>query len=248
MPSIYVDSKPFEVKARKRNLLEALSEPWFLNLPYFCWHPAMGSVGRLPSMCSKSLFKRWKKILKANPGDELHGGMWKMDCAWSIMDWNGQSFFVKQVIEWLMTNHPHDCPVCDEGGSCHLPGIWDRDDGGMITVATIIKNALLTINISALLFITKMKPLHTVLPMLSGSTVTMPVEKDLNVFCWRMTMFILEGEKDGVFAKGPFSGNPGKKFAQPGWFTDINIEGALHPQMGPTTAPSVLPSNCSLGV
>jgi NADH-quinone oxidoreductase subunit G len=19
-----------------------------------------------------------------------------------------------------MTNHPHDCPVCDEGGSCHL--------------------------------------------------------------------------------------------------------------------------------
>ncbi len=24
------------------------------------------------------------------------------------------------VIEWMMTNHPHDCPVCDEGGECHL--------------------------------------------------------------------------------------------------------------------------------
>ncbi len=24
------------------------------------------------------------------------------------------------VIEWLMTNHPHDCPVCDEGGECQL--------------------------------------------------------------------------------------------------------------------------------
>ena len=24
------------------------------------------------------------------------------------------------VIEWLMINHPHDCPVCDEGGECHL--------------------------------------------------------------------------------------------------------------------------------
>ena len=23
-------------------------------------------------------------------------------------------------IEWLMENHPHDCPVCDEGGECHL--------------------------------------------------------------------------------------------------------------------------------
>jgi NADH-quinone oxidoreductase subunit G len=24
------------------------------------------------------------------------------------------------VIEFLMVNHPHDCPVCDEGGECHL--------------------------------------------------------------------------------------------------------------------------------
>jgi NADH-quinone oxidoreductase subunit G len=24
------------------------------------------------------------------------------------------------VVEWLMTNHPHDCPVCDEGGECQL--------------------------------------------------------------------------------------------------------------------------------
>uniref|UniRef100_UPI0025858FA0 NADH-quinone oxidoreductase subunit NuoG n=1 Tax=Pseudomonas sp. TaxID=306 RepID=UPI0025858FA0 len=24
------------------------------------------------------------------------------------------------VVEWLMTNHPHDCPVCEEGGHCHL--------------------------------------------------------------------------------------------------------------------------------
>ncbi len=28
--------------------------------------------------------------------------------------------FRRSVIEWLMTNHPHDCPVCDEGGECHL--------------------------------------------------------------------------------------------------------------------------------
>jgi len=28
--------------------------------------------------------------------------------------------FRAAVIEWLMTNHPHDCPVCDEGGECHL--------------------------------------------------------------------------------------------------------------------------------
>ena len=26
----------------------------------------------------------------------------------------------EHVIEWAMTNHPHDCPVCDEGGECQL--------------------------------------------------------------------------------------------------------------------------------
>ena len=28
--------------------------------------------------------------------------------------------FRASVIEWLMVNHPHDCPVCEEGGECHL--------------------------------------------------------------------------------------------------------------------------------
>ncbi|HKJ68664.1 MAG TPA: NADH-quinone oxidoreductase subunit NuoG, partial [bacterium] len=28
--------------------------------------------------------------------------------------------FRQNIIEWLMVNHPHDCPVCDEGGECHL--------------------------------------------------------------------------------------------------------------------------------
>jgi NADH-quinone oxidoreductase subunit G len=28
--------------------------------------------------------------------------------------------FRRRVIEWLMLNHPHDCPVCDEGGHCLL--------------------------------------------------------------------------------------------------------------------------------
>ena len=28
--------------------------------------------------------------------------------------------FRAAVIECLMLNHPHDCPVCDEGGECHL--------------------------------------------------------------------------------------------------------------------------------
>ena len=25
-----------------------------------------------------------------------------------------------RIIELMMVSHPHDCPVCDEGGECHL--------------------------------------------------------------------------------------------------------------------------------
>ncbi len=28
--------------------------------------------------------------------------------------------FRRHVIEWLMLHHPHECPVCDEGGHCLL--------------------------------------------------------------------------------------------------------------------------------
>jgi len=43
MVKLIVDGKEYQVKGDK-NLLEAvLSEK--LNLQYFCWHPALGSVG-----------------------------------------------------------------------------------------------------------------------------------------------------------------------------------------------------------
>src|SRR5262249_156586 len=29
----------------------------------------------------------------------------------------------KSVVEWLMVNHPHDCPICDEGGECQLQDV-----------------------------------------------------------------------------------------------------------------------------
>jgi NADH-quinone oxidoreductase subunit G len=37
----------------------------------------------------------------------------------SIADPQAVSFRA-HVIESLMISHPHDCPVCEEGGECHL--------------------------------------------------------------------------------------------------------------------------------
>ncbi|WP_432714207.1 NADH-quinone oxidoreductase subunit NuoG [Pedobacter sp.] len=114
MAILYIDHQPYEVQDGK-NLLEACLTLGF-NLPYFCWHPAMGSVGAC-RQCAVKVFK-----------DETDTtGRLVMSCMEPVKDKLYLSVddptakaFRSQVIEWLMTNHPHDCAVCDEGGACHL--------------------------------------------------------------------------------------------------------------------------------
>lgn len=117
MAVIYIDHRAYEVKAGK-NLLEACLTLGF-NLPYFCWHPAMGSVGAC-RQCAVKIFK---------DKDDTQGRL-IMSCMEAVKDNMYLSIsdpmakaFRSQIIEWLMTNHPHDCAVCDEGGSCHLQDI-----------------------------------------------------------------------------------------------------------------------------
>lgn len=114
MPQITIDGKSYEVPAGS-NLLEAVLGLG-LDLPYFCWHPAMGSVGSC-RQCAMLQFQ--------NEADER--GRLVMACMTPVSDGMLLSLsnekavdFRADVIEALMTNHPHDCPVCAEGGECHL--------------------------------------------------------------------------------------------------------------------------------
>jgi NADH-quinone oxidoreductase subunit G len=114
MVTFYIDNQPYVVEAG-RNLLHACLSLGF-NLPYFCWHPALGSVGA----CRQCAVKQFKDE------QDTHGKI-VMACMTpateatriSITDPEANQFRAS-VIEWLMMNHPHDCPVCDEGGECHL--------------------------------------------------------------------------------------------------------------------------------
>ncbi|MEW5744075.1 MAG: NADH-quinone oxidoreductase subunit NuoG [Nitrospirota bacterium] len=114
MAIIYIDSKPYEVKDGQ-NLLHACLSLGF-DIPYFCWHPALHSVGA----CRQCAVKQFR-----DERDEK--GRIVMACMTPAADGTRISIddpeakaFRKSVIEWLMVNHPHDCPVCDEGGECHL--------------------------------------------------------------------------------------------------------------------------------
>ncbi len=114
MATIYVDGKAYEVDP-DQNLLDACLSSG-LNIPYFCWHPAMGSIGA----CRQCAVKQYKD-------ENDTRGKIVMSCMTPAADGTRISIddpevveFRASIIEWLMMNHPHDCPVCDEGGECHL--------------------------------------------------------------------------------------------------------------------------------
>ena len=114
MPTIFIENKPFTV-SEGRNMLEVCLSEGF-DLPYFCWHPALGSVGAC-RQCAVMQFRNEQDI----------DGRLVMACMTPAAEGTRVSIdhpdaktFRQGVIEWLMLNHPHDCPVCDEGGECHL--------------------------------------------------------------------------------------------------------------------------------
>jgi NADH-quinone oxidoreductase subunit G len=117
MAVIHVDGKQYDVNGADNLLKACLSLG--LDIPYFCWHPALGSVGA----CRQCAVKQYNNADDAAAGR----GRLVMSCMTpntdnmhiSIDDAEAVAFRAS-VVEWLMTNHPHDCPVCEEGGHCHL--------------------------------------------------------------------------------------------------------------------------------
>jgi len=114
MATVYIDNQPYQMNPDQNLLHGCLSQG--LKLPYFCWHPALGSVGA----CRQCAVKEFK-----DEHDE-HGRI-VMSCMTPAaegtrisIDDPAAAAFRAGIIEGLMLNHPHDCPVCDEGGECHL--------------------------------------------------------------------------------------------------------------------------------
>ncbi len=114
MVKIQIDGKFYEVKPGN-NLLHTCLALGF-DIPYFCFHPALGSVGA----CRQCAVKKY-----ANADDKK--GKIIMSCLEPVVDGliisttdPDVKTFRAAVLESLMTNHPHDCPICDEGGECQL--------------------------------------------------------------------------------------------------------------------------------
>jgi NADH-quinone oxidoreductase subunit G len=110
MPKLKIDGHEIEV-AHGTKVIEA-AEQLGIMIPRFCYHPALGAVGAC-RVCAVKCEGPVKGI-QMSCMIEARDGLVVSTADGEAVD------FRKQVIEWLMMNHPHDCPVCDEGGHCLL--------------------------------------------------------------------------------------------------------------------------------
>ena len=111
MPRLIIDDRAVEVPAGV-TVIEAAKQAG-IWIPHFCYHPGLGSVGAC-RVCAVKLLDGPVKGIQMSCMLPAQEGM-----VVSTTDAEAQAMR-RHVIEWLMLNHPHDCPVCDEGGECLL--------------------------------------------------------------------------------------------------------------------------------
>jgi NADH-quinone oxidoreductase subunit G len=109
MPKITIDGKLIECKDRQMVLQASLDAGHFL--PHYCYHEGLS----IPANCRICLVEI-EGIPKLVPScqTQVRDGM--VVYSRSTKAVANQ----KQVMEYLLINHPLDCPVCDQAGECSL--------------------------------------------------------------------------------------------------------------------------------
>ncbi len=117
MPKLTIDGKELDAPDGI-NLIQA-AERLGIEIPHYCYHPALTIVGNC-RMCLVEIEKAPKLQIACNTkvaeGMVVHTQSAKTKAA------------QKAVLEFLLINHPIDCPVCDQAGECKLQDYYMEYD------------------------------------------------------------------------------------------------------------------------
>jgi NADH-quinone oxidoreductase subunit G len=109
MPNINIDGKAIDFKPGQ-TIIEAARDHG-IEIPHFCWHPKLSVSGNC-RICLVEVEKMPKLVIAcstlASEGMVVHTNSEKVIAAQNA------------VMEFLLINHPLDCPICDEAGECKL--------------------------------------------------------------------------------------------------------------------------------
>lgn len=130
MPQIIIDGRIIEAAPGKTIIEAALDNG--ITIPHFCWHPALSVAGNC-RMCLVNVGSHKKdtdgSLMYSDDGAPVVNWIPKMQiaCATPVADGMIVDTVSKKtddaqnaVMEFLLINHPLDCPICDEAGQCKL--------------------------------------------------------------------------------------------------------------------------------
>jgi NADH-quinone oxidoreductase subunit G len=120
MPTITINGKPCSFEAGRTILQVALESG--IEIPHYCYHPALSIVANCriclgevwaPNPRNENRLEPIPKLLPTCQTPAGDGQVVYTDSPKAIAN-------QKAVMEYLLINHPVDCPVCDQAGECHL--------------------------------------------------------------------------------------------------------------------------------
>jgi NADH-quinone oxidoreductase subunit G len=133
MISLTIDGRPASVP--EGTLIVNAAKQIGIDIPVFCYHPKMEPVG----MCRQCLVEVGRPMIDRATGQPVMEGDKqkiqvgaKLETACSTPVSEGMVVLSKsekalasqkEILEFLLTSHPLDCPVCDKGGECPLQNL-----------------------------------------------------------------------------------------------------------------------------
>ena len=120
MPLLKIDDKEIQVESGTTILETAIASG--IEIPYYCYHPALEVVGSC-RMCLVQVEGMSKLQVSCNTFvGEVHPDR-KVNGKYDMVVYTQNELVVKErknILEFLLLNHPLDCPVCDQAGECYL--------------------------------------------------------------------------------------------------------------------------------
>ena len=133
MSEVFIDGKRYEYEGQHRLLQYILDLG--LEVPFFCYHPSMTA----PANCRQCMVKVGTPVKDRETGEyELNEDgsrviRWfpKLQTSCNMMLSDGMVVQTqesdelvqraqKDTLEFILANHPLDCPICDQAGECPL--------------------------------------------------------------------------------------------------------------------------------
>jgi NADH-quinone oxidoreductase subunit G len=120
MPTVFVNNKPLEFSAdEKLNCVQA-AQRLGDEIPHYCWHPDLSVVASC-RMCLVEIGQKKPDGTIAMQPKLIPGCQTPVtDQMVIVSDSEKVKAAQKATMEYLLLDHPLDCPTCDQAGECFL--------------------------------------------------------------------------------------------------------------------------------